>query len=130
MFDYLKKKKQLNLKRQSQQTHFLKSKDVLSGFPSKVEIRDLNITGGNIAVLTNQVLRSPLMVDWACKKSSNNQSKSLLIFPCCLTQKTLCLLGGAVAQKVERATPGENILGSIPAVTAPLPSGWVSVSIM
>ena len=38
--------------------------------------------------------------------------------------------GGAVAQSVERSTPGEEIPGSIPAVAAPLPTGWVGVSIM
>ena len=38
--------------------------------------------------------------------------------------------GGAVAQSVERSTPGEEIPGSIPAVAAPLPTGWVDVSIM
>ena len=35
--------------------------------------------------------------------------------------------GGAVAQSVERATPGEVVRGSIP---APLLTGWVGVSIM
>ena len=29
-----------------------------------------------------------------------------------------CALGGAVAQSVERATPGEEVPGSIPAVAA------------
>ena len=38
------------------------------------------------------------------------------------------LKGGAVAQLVERATPGEEVLGSIPAVAAPsLLVGWVLV---
>ena len=38
---------------------------------------------------------------------------------------------GAVAQSVERVTPGEEILGSKPAVAArrPLPTGWVGISI-
>ena len=37
--------------------------------------------------------------------------------------------GGAVAQSVERATPGEEVPGSIPAVAArPLLVGWVGVS--
>ena len=35
--------------------------------------------------------------------------------------------GRAVAQSVERATPGEVVRGSIP---APLLTGWVGVSIM
>ena len=29
-----------------------------------------------------------------------------------------CVFGGAVAQSVERVTPGEEVLGSIPAVAA------------
>ena len=35
-----------------------------------------------------------------------------------------------VAQSVERATPGEEVPGSIPAVGRPPPTGWVGVSIM
>ena len=38
--------------------------------------------------------------------------------------------GGAIAQSVERATPGEEVPGSIPAVGRPLFTGWVGVSIM
>ena len=38
--------------------------------------------------------------------------------------------GGAEAQSAERATPGEEVVGSIPAMAAPLPTGWVGVSIM
>ena len=38
-------------------------------------------------------------------------------------------MGGAVAQSVERATPGQEVPGSIPAVAA-RPTGWVGVSIM
>ena len=41
----------------------------------------------------------------------------------------VCGGGGAVAQSVERATPGEEVLDSIPA-DRPLPTGWVGVSIM
>ena len=40
------------------------------------------------------------------------------------------LEGGAVAQSVERATPGEEVPGSIPVVGHRLPTGWVGVSIM
>ena len=32
--------------------------------------------------------------------------------------RIVCRLGGAVAQSVERATPGEKVPGSIPAVAA------------
>ena len=39
-------------------------------------------------------------------------------------------VASAVAQSVERATPGQEIPGSIPAVGRPLPTGWVGVSIM
>ena len=39
-------------------------------------------------------------------------------------------VGGAVAQSVECATPGEEVSGSIPAVSACSLSGWVGVSIM
>ena len=38
--------------------------------------------------------------------------------------------GGGVAQSVERATPGEEVPGSIPDCGRPLPTGWVGVSIM
>ena len=31
---------------------------------------------------------------------------------------SISLIGGAVAQSIERATPGEEVLGSIPAVAA------------
>ena len=38
---------------------------------------------------------------------------------------------GAVAQSVERATPGKEVLGLIPLIaTPPPPTGWVGVSIM
>ena len=36
----------------------------------------------------------------------------------------------AVAQSVERATPGQEFPGSIPAVAVRPPTGWVGVSIM
>ena len=39
-------------------------------------------------------------------------------------------VGGAVAQSVERSTPGEEVPGSILTVGCPLPTGWVGVSIM
>ena len=38
--------------------------------------------------------------------------------------------GGAVAQSVERATPDEEIPGSIAAVATRSPTGWVGVSVM
>ena len=40
------------------------------------------------------------------------------------------LKGGAVAQSVERATPGEEVPGSIPAVADGSLLGWVGVSKM
>ena len=43
--------------------------------------------------------------------------------------KLLDFLGGTVAQLVERATPGEGP-GFDPCCGLPLPTGWVSVSIM
>ena len=39
-------------------------------------------------------------------------------------------LGGVVAQSVEHATPGEEVLASIAAVAARSLTGWVDVSIM
>ena len=42
----------------------------------------------------------------------------------------VCVCVG-LAQSVERATPGEEVPSSIPAVAArSLPTGWVGVSIM
>ena len=40
------------------------------------------------------------------------------------------LSGDAVAQSVERSTPGEEVPGSIRAVAASPLTGWVGVSIM
>ena len=40
------------------------------------------------------------------------------------------LEGGAVAQSVERAAPGEEVPGSIPAVAVRSSTGWVGVSVM
>ena len=39
-------------------------------------------------------------------------------------------MGGGVAQSVERATPGEEVLVSIPTAAARSLLGWVGVSIM
>ena len=36
----------------------------------------------------------------------------------------------AVAQSVQRMTPGEEVVDSIPQCGRPLPTGWVGVSIM
>ena len=49
-----------------------------------------------------------------------------------VVSKTCITIGGAVAQSVEHATPGEEVLGSIPAVAARtlLVMGWVGVSVM
>ena len=59
-------------------------------------------------------------------RSDNKTSPSLIVCVCVC----VCVCGGGVAQSVECAIPGEEVLGSIPAVDHPLPTGWVGVSIM
>ena len=55
-------------------------------------------------------------------------SFSIANFSACPSFCLLVCVGGAVAQSVERATPGEEVPGSIPASAArSLLAGWVSV---
>ena len=58
---------------------------------------------------------------WTERKIKEDYNFHLLDFARC---------AGAVAQSVERATPGEEVPGSIPAGGHPLPTGCVGFSMM
>ena len=67
---------------------------------------------------------SKYLVYFLCYVELNSiKSGTFLLCPC-----ILCVKLNGVAQSVERATPGEEVLGSIRNVAAL--TGWVAVSMM